>query len=71
MPSGRDPQTGILNVSEIAAYGPQLANVAEAVLDAGEFPILLGGDCTILLGSTLALRRRGRYGLLFLDGNAD
>jgi hypothetical protein len=23
-------------------------------------------DCTILLGITLALRRRGRYGLLFL-----
>jgi arginase len=32
---------------------------------------VLGGDCTILLGITLALRRRGRYGLLFLDGHAD
>jgi arginase len=36
-----------------------------------EFPVLLGGDCSILLGSTLALRRRGRYGLLFIDGHAD
>ena len=27
--------------------------------------------CSILLGSTLALRRRGRYGLLFIDGHAD
>jgi arginase family enzyme len=26
---------------------------------------------TILLGNLLALRRRGRYGLLFLDGHAD
>jgi arginase len=42
-----------------------------AILDAGEFPVVLGGDCTILLGSMLALRRRGRYGLLFIDGNAD
>jgi arginase len=32
---------------------------------------VLGGDCSILLGTTLALRRRGRYGLLFLDGHAD
>jgi arginase len=35
----------------------------EAVLDVGEFPVVLG--------SMLALRRRGRYGLLFIDGNAD
>jgi arginase len=41
------------------------------VLGAGEFPIVLGGDCTIVLGSMLALRRRGRYGLFFIDGNAD
>ena len=32
---------------------------------------MLGGDCSILLGNLLALRRRGRYGLLFLDGHAD
>lgn len=43
----------------------------QRVLDSGEFPLILGGDCTILLGPMLALRRRGRYGLLFIDGNAD
>ena len=32
---------------------------------------MLGGDCSILLGTLLALRRRGRYGLLFIDGHAD
>src|SRR5262249_20512282 len=37
----------------------------------GEFPIVLGGDCSILLGNTLALRRRGRYGVFFLDGHSD
>jgi hypothetical protein len=31
-----------------------------AVLDQGRFPIVLGGDCTILLGITLALGRRDR-----------
>src|SRR5262245_10010995 len=34
-------------------------------------PVVLGGDCSIALGCMLALRRRGRYGLLFLDGHAD
>jgi arginase len=42
-----------------------------AVLGDGEFPVVLGGDCSILLGTMLALRRRGRYGLLYIDGDAD
>jgi arginase len=67
----RDPETGILNSQAIAAFAPGLADAIDAVLDRGEFPIVLGGDCTILLGPMLALRRRGRYGLLFIDGNAD
>jgi arginase len=33
--------------------------------------VVLGGDCSILLGNLLALKRRGRYGLLFMDGHAD
>ena len=66
-----DPETGILNAGAIAAWSPKLADAVESVLDAGEFPVVLGGDCTILLGSMLALRRRGRYGLFFIDGNAD
>ena len=66
-----DPETGILNAEAIAEWSPKLADAVEAVLDAGEFPVVLGGDCTILLGSMLALKRRGRYGLLFIDGNAD
>jgi arginase len=66
-----DPETLILNAKAIAAWSPRLADAVEAVLDAGEFPVVLGGDCTILLGPMLALRRRGRYGLFFIDGHAD
>lgn len=32
---------------------------------------MLGGDCSILIGNTLALKRRGRYGLVFLDAHSD
>ncbi|RCS22549.1 arginase family protein [Phyllobacterium salinisoli] len=66
-----DAKTGVLNAGAIARWSPKLADAMEMLLDAGEFPIVLGGDCTILLGSMLALKRRGRYGLLFIDGNAD
>lgn len=66
-----DPETGVLNAPELADYSRGLANVVEAALERGDFPLILGGDCSILLGSALALKRRGRYGLLFLDGNAD
>jgi arginase len=66
-----DAATGLLNPHGLRDYASRLADAVRAVLDEGAFPIVLGGDCTILLGITLALRRRGRYGLLFLDGHAD
>ena len=67
----RDPETGILNPRGITAVARDVARAVEATLDAGRFPVLLGGDCSIVLGPLLALRRRGRYGLAFLDGHAD
>jgi arginase len=67
----RDPETLTLNAHAIAEWSPKLADAVEAVLAVDEFPVVLGGDCSILLGPTLALKRRGRYGLLFIDGHAD
>lgn len=67
----RDPVTRMLNSHGIAEYTPRLADVIGEVLDRGEIPIVLGGDCSILLGPMLALRRRGRSGLVFLDGHSD
>lgn len=66
-----DPETRTLNAHAIATWSPKLADLVGQVVDAGEFPVVLGGDCSILLGSTLALKRRGRFGLLFIDGHAD
>jgi arginase len=67
----RDPTTGLLNPGGLRDYARQLADATGDVLDGGETPIVLGGDCSILLGNLLALNRRGRHGLLFLDGHAD
>ncbi|GKQ40564.1 arginase family protein [Streptomyces sp. A012304] len=67
----RDEATGILNPVGIARYSVALADAVGGVLDRGRFPVVLGGDCSILLGALLSLRRRGRHGLLFLDGHTD
>jgi arginase len=69
--AARPTETGTLNADGIAQFSRALADVVGDVLRAGERPIVLGGDCSVLLGSLLAFRRRGRYGLLFLDGHAD
>lgn len=66
-----DAETGVRNARAIASWTPRLADAIEGVLERDEFPIVLGGDCSIVLGATLALRRRGAAGLLFVDGHAD
>jgi arginase len=66
-----DPVTGFRNGPRIAEYTTQLATKIGALLEETVFPFVIGGDCSILLGSALALRRRGRYGLCFIDGHND
>lgn len=67
----RNPQTGVRNAEGIRLYSAHLADAVNPVVQSGQFPIVLGGDCSILLGAMLALHRIGRYGLFFLDGHAD
>lgn len=53
---------------------PGVRRLAEAIgtqVDRSRLCIVLGGDCSILIGAMLALRRRGRFGLLFVDGHLD
>ena len=70
--SRRDPETGMLNPARIRDFSVMLADIVGPVVARGSFPVVLGGDCSILLGNLLALRRTGRrHGLLFLDGHAD
>jgi arginase len=69
--SAVDPAIGVRNAKEIRDYSLLLADRIGELLGHGRFPVVLGGDCSILLGSGLALRKRGRYGLLFVDGHTD
>lgn len=65
------PGQGVANASGLAEYTPRLADRVTSLLKAGMFPLLLGGDCSILVGAALAMRREGRFGLAFLDGHSD
>ena len=67
----RDKSTLLLNPDSIRAFSLQLADAVTLVLRKKQFPLVLGGDCSILIGNLLALRRLGRYGLFFIDGHAD
>jgi arginase len=70
------PGDGVCHADEIGHYSRKLADRIGAILDAGEFPLVLGGDCSILIGSALAMRRRALedelpYGLVYIDGHSD
>jgi arginase len=62
------PPGGTRNESAIAAYSRSLAKAVSGIED---FLLVLGGDCSILLGTLLGLRPRGRIGLAFIDGHCD
>lgn len=67
----RDKVTYLLNPQGIHDYSLLLAEAVTSVLEENKFPLVLGGDCSILIGNLLALRRLGKYGLFFIDGHAD
>ncbi|MCP3143468.1 arginase family protein [Pyxidicoccus xibeiensis] len=68
----RDPDVHALNPHGIVDQSHRLADAVEAVRRAGRIPLVLGGDCSVLLGALLGLKRLGgRHGLAFLDGHTD
>lgn len=68
----RDPVTGIADLDRWINLSQALSRRLVAILERGSFPLLLGGDCSMLLGifSAFALTNT-EVGLVFLDGHAD
>ena len=61
------------NEDGVADYSRTLADRIAAAHPDGPFVVLVGGDCSILLGALLGLRNRGRQpvGLAYIDAHAD
>jgi arginase len=65
------PAVGVRNLEGVRAFALDLGDHLRPVLEDGQIPIVLGGDCSIVLGPLLALRERGTYGLVSIDGHDD
>jgi arginase len=65
------PATGERNEAGLVDQTTKIARQVGQDLDAGRWPLVIGGDCSVLIGVGLALRRRGRSGLVFIDGHLD
>ena len=74
------------NEAGVASYSGSLADRVATCLDEGRFPVVIGGDCSIVLGCSLGASRavsdtvhtgretdsdRRRIGLAYVDGHAD
>ncbi|MFG2868317.1 arginase family protein [Streptomyces sp. NPDC048338] len=62
---------GVFHAAPLARYTRTLADRIERHVRAGDLPVVLGGDCSVQLGASLALRRVGRYGLAAVDASPD
>ncbi len=65
------PAQRLRNHDGIVDHSRRLAERLSTLLDRGAVPLVIGGDCGILVGIGLALARRGRYGLVHADGHTD
>jgi len=66
-----DPESGVLNADAIITYAQKQADLIMSNHQEATFSIMLGGDCSILIGTALALRKLGNFGLFYLDGHTD
>lgn len=68
----RDLETGILDFDLWIDLSNALSKKLGTILERQSFPLLLGGDCSMLVGIFSAFAQRdSEVGLVFLDGHAD
>ncbi len=68
----RDDETGINDFEMWLDLSLEISGRVEAMLDRQAFPLLLGGDCRMLIGIFTALaQRKTEAGLVFLDAHGD
>ena len=66
-----DKESGVRNADTISAYAKEQATLLKKLIAEKTFAVAIGGDCSILIGNTLALKQMGNFGLFFLDGHTD
>ena len=67
----RDPDIHIIDPLGFVAVMTRVRDAVRAILDDRCFPLVVGGDCPLLLGCLLAARADDGIRLLFVDGHED
>jgi len=68
---GAQSGTRIRNGPAIRAFSLQLAERVRDSARQHRFPVVIGGDCSVLLGSLYGLRLAGGRGLVHIDAHSD
>ena len=67
-----EPETNVRNRRGLCRQSWFIAQMVESLTPVDvNFQLLIGGDCSLLIGAALGLKRVGRYGLIFMDGHTD
>ncbi len=66
-----DEESKVRNADAIAGYSKKLAAAIRIVFEEDKIPLMIGGDCSVMIGSALALKQKGDFGLFHLDGHTD
>jgi arginase len=66
-----DKVAGVRDLERVIQVASETAVAVAAIREAGQSPIVLGGDCTITLGVLAGFGGSDAVGLLYLDGDVD
>jgi arginase len=65
------PRGRARNEDEVVVYSRWLAERVSAATAHGRFGVVLGGDCSVVLGCLLGVVKKGPAGLVYIDAHAD
>ncbi|MGN8025904.1 arginase family protein [Microbacterium sp. 22242] len=68
---GRRPPGMVRNQAALVDHARRLAHRLFEIRESGEAPLVLGGDCSLVIGAGLASRVGGGGGLVHIDGHTD
>ena len=64
--------SGLKNLDEVISATKRLAEKVEAIVDSGNFPLVLGGDHSIAIGTLAGLKKKyNNLGVIWYDAHAD
>ena len=67
----RDARSHVIDPDGLGALVTRVRDGVAPILDEGQLPLIIGGDCPVLLGCLAAASVQDGIGLLFVDGHED